>query len=102
MTKRLVPPPNWPASPPGWQPPVGWRPNPRWGPAPYGWQVLQEERKQNWVARHQYVAPLLASPSEPMDCPLLGTEAASQPVRLELSPATAKPSAYPASKAVAA
>ena len=62
MTKRFVPPPNWPASPPGWQPPAGWRPDPRWGPAPYGWQFWQEEPKRSWVARHKVATTLLATP----------------------------------------
>ena len=62
MTKRFVPPPNWPASPPGWRPPAGWRPDPRWGPAPYGWQFWQEEPKRSWVARHKVATTLLAAP----------------------------------------
>lgn len=102
MTKRFVPPRNWPASPPRWwQPPAGWHPDRRWSPAPFGWQVWQEKRKQIRVARHKYATTLLASPSEPMDCPLLGTVEASQPSRSQLSPDRAKASASPASKAAA-
>lgn len=39
---RFNPPPNWPAVPPGWTPPVGWQPDPSWPPPPPGWPL--------WVA----------------------------------------------------
>jgi hypothetical protein len=35
---RFNPPPDWPAPPPGWVPPLGWQPDPTWPPAPPGWQ----------------------------------------------------------------
>jgi Excalibur calcium-binding domain len=42
MAARYNPPPNWPASPPGWTPPPDWEPDPAWGPPPYGWQLWVE------------------------------------------------------------
>ena len=38
-TFRYNPPPNWPAPPPGWTPPAGWRPDPSWPPPPPGWTL---------------------------------------------------------------
>lgn len=43
MPQRFHPPPNWPASPEGWQPRPGWRPDPAWGPPPYGWALWRDE-----------------------------------------------------------
>jgi hypothetical protein len=39
MGYRFNPPPNWPAPPPGWVPPTGWRPSPEWPAPPQGWQL---------------------------------------------------------------
>jgi hypothetical protein len=63
VTKRFVPPPNWPSPPPGWCPPAGWRPEPRWGPAPRGWQFWQEgPSRRNWLGRHKIATAVLAAP----------------------------------------
>ena len=50
------PPPGWPAQPPGWQPPDGWRPDPSWPPAPEGWTF--------WVSRHESWLAQLDEPPE--------------------------------------
>lgn len=42
---RFNPPPNWPAPPPGWSPPPGWAPDPAWGPPPPGWQLWNDDSK---------------------------------------------------------
>src|SRR5215472_10417982 len=39
MGYRFNPAPNWPAPPPGWVPPPGWRPSPEWPAPPPGWQL---------------------------------------------------------------
>ena len=63
MTKRFVPPPNWPSPPPGWRPPAGWRPDPQWGPAPRDWSFWQEEPgRRRWFARHKIATAVLAAP----------------------------------------
>jgi len=129
VTKRFVPPPNWPASPPGWQPPAGWRPDPGWGPAPYGWQFWQEEPKRSWVARHKVATTLLATPlalmvgliglgavgaavSEPATIASVETEQtvtpspssteAARPTPSQVSPDRAKASASASAEAAAA
>lgn len=53
---RFNPPPNWPASPPGWTPPPGWEPDPSWPAPPPGWQL--------WVSDGvgAYAAPGQAKP----------------------------------------
>jgi hypothetical protein len=45
LVMRFNPPPNWPASPPGWTPPPGWQPDPSWPPPPPGWQLWAPEQK---------------------------------------------------------
>jgi Domain of unknown function (DUF4041)/T5orf172 domain len=44
---RFNPPPNWPAPPAGWVPPIDWQPDPNWAAPPYGWQLwITENDKQ--------------------------------------------------------
>jgi hypothetical protein len=50
MTKpRFNPPPNWPAPPTGWEPPIDWQPDPSWPAPPYGWQL--------WITENQVEPP---------------------------------------------
>ena len=83
MTKRFVPPPNWPSLPPGWRPPTGWEPDARWGPPPVGWQFWQEKERASWFARHKVATVLLAAPLALLvmlfGLVLLGTSASSAP-----------------------
>lgn len=41
MKMQWVAPPNWPATPVGFEPPQGWQPDPTWPAPPQGWQFWQ-------------------------------------------------------------
>jgi len=43
MGWQFNPAPGWPAPPPGWRPPEGWRPDPSWPAAPAGWVFWVED-----------------------------------------------------------
>ena len=47
MGYRFNPPPNWPAPPPGWVPPSGWKPLPEWPAPPPGWQLWIDDAITN-------------------------------------------------------
>ena len=61
--QRFNPPPNWPAPPPGWEPPSDWRPDPNWPAPPYGWQL--------WLSDN---------PPEPPPTPPVGYETTTNPI----------------------
>src|ERR1700742_2405447 len=72
-TVRFNPPPNWPAPPPDWSPPRGWRPNPSWGPPPPDWQW--------WVPGQPAADPVPAG----------GTEAGASTASTSSSPPGSRP-----------
>ncbi|NLT29982.1 MAG: hypothetical protein GXX86_05925 [Propionibacterium sp.] len=59
---RWNPPPNWPAPPPGWEPPSGWQPDPSWGPPPPGWQLWVDDAPQHSASAPEYQGPYQSQP----------------------------------------
>jgi len=66
-TPRFNPPPNWPAPPPGWQPPTDWKPDPSWPQPPYGWQLWINEPEPSVPTGYGEQPPMVLSPPAPSE-----------------------------------
>lgn len=89
MTYRFNAPPNWPPTPPGWEPPPGWQPDPSWGDAPDDWEFWVEDNPETRSAHDVAHAGSALTP-EPPNTP-------GAPAGPDFPPQAITPSAPPSS-----